>query len=333
MRKSAWKIIGSLLCILVIISVGLLANHSIGFRHYAESGISGPSGKDGYALKEGNMKLTVLVDNNTLIDRYFFAEPGISLFIEQGGKRILFDVGYSDIFLKNAQKMNIDLRILDYVILSHGHFDHTWGLDPLVRLYTESQIENLHYKSPAVVGHPLVFLSKTIGGVKEAGSLISQDKLSQLFQIELSEDSVWLTERLLYLGQIERKNDFEAQKSLGSILKQDGAEPDYLLDDTALAYKSPQGLVIITGCSHSGICNIIEQAKRLCQEDRILDIVGGLHLLNPSQEQLQGTLAYMKNLSPKEMHACHCTDLNSKIALSRVVNLKEVGVGLILEYE
>ncbi|MBN1222691.1 MAG: MBL fold metallo-hydrolase, partial [Candidatus Aminicenantes bacterium] len=112
-----------------------------------------------------------------------------------------------------------------------------------------------------------------------------------------------------------------------------GVEPDRLLDDTALAYKSPQGLVVITGCSHSGICNIVEQAKRLCKEERILDIVGGLHLLNPSIEQLQGTLEYMKHLNPKEMHACHCTDLNSKIALSRVANLKEVGVGLILEYE
>jgi len=59
------------------------------------------------------MRLTVLVDNNTLIDRYFFAEPGVSFYIEQGEKRMLLDVGYSDIFLKNAQKMNVDLRSLD----------------------------------------------------------------------------------------------------------------------------------------------------------------------------------------------------------------------------
>jgi 7,8-dihydropterin-6-yl-methyl-4-(beta-D-ribofuranosyl)aminobenzene 5'-phosphate synthase len=53
----------------------------------------------------------------------------------------------------------------------------------------------------------------------------------------------------------------------------------------------------------------------------------------PSKEQLQGTLEYLKKLNPKQMHACHCTDLSSKIALSEVVNLKEVGVGLVLEYE
>jgi len=279
------------------------------------------------------MKLTVLVDNNTIIDRYFLAEPGVSLYIEQGGKRILLDVGYSDVFIKNAQKMNIDLRTLDYVVLSHGHLDHTWGLDPLVRLYTESNIEGLPHKRPTTLAHPLAFFSKTIDDLKEVGSFISRDKLSKHFAIELSKNPVWLTDRLLFLSEIERKNDFEGKKPIGSIMKPSGEEPDYLYDDTALVYKSPQGLVIITGCSHSGICNIVEQAKKLCKEERVIDIVGGLHLLNPSKEQLRGTLEYMKKLNPKQMHACHCTDLNSKIALSKVVNLKEVGVGLVLEYE
>lgn len=282
--------------------------------------------------KEGKMRLTVLVDNNTLIDRYFFAEPGIALYIEQGGKRILLDVGYSDIFIKNAQKMNIDLRTLDYVVLSHGHLDHTWGLDPLIRLYTESRIEGLPHKKPTVVAHALAFFSKTFDDM-EIGSLLSREKLSKNFPVELSKDPIWLTERILFLGEIERKNDFEGKKPIGLIMKPEGEEPDYLYDDTALAYKSPQGLVIITGCSHSGICNIVEQAKKLCDEERVVDIVGGLHLLDPSKEQLHGTLKYMKELSPKQMHACHCTDLNSKIALSQVVNLKEVGVGLVLEYE
>jgi 7,8-dihydropterin-6-yl-methyl-4-(beta-D-ribofuranosyl)aminobenzene 5'-phosphate synthase len=286
-------------------------------------------------MKKNNkkkMKLTVLVDNNTLIDRYFLAEPGISLYIEQGGKRILLDVGYSDVFIKNAQKMNIDLRTLDYVVLSHGHLDHTWGLDPLVRLYTESDIEGIPHKRPAVLAHPLAFFSKIVGDGNEIGSLISQDKLSKHFAIKLSKDPIWLTERVLFLGQIERKNDFEGKKPIGSIMKPGGEEPDYLYDDTALVYKSPQGLVIITGCSHSGICNIVEQAKKLCKEERIIDIIGGLHLLDPLKEQLQGTLEYMKKLNPKQMHACHCTDLNSKIALSKVVNLKEAGVGLVLKY-
>ena len=82
------------------------------------------------------MKLTVLMDNNTLIDRYFLAEPGVSYLVEVDGKRILFDVGYSDAFITNARKLAIDLLDVDFVVLSHAHLDHTWGLIPLIRLYT-----------------------------------------------------------------------------------------------------------------------------------------------------------------------------------------------------
>jgi 7,8-dihydropterin-6-yl-methyl-4-(beta-D-ribofuranosyl)aminobenzene 5'-phosphate synthase len=105
-----------------------------------------------------------------------------------------------------------------------------------------------------------------------------------------------------------------------------------MLDDSAIAYRSSKGLVIITGCSHSGICNIVEHARTVCGNERIVDIVGGFHLLNPSQEQLQGTISYLKTINPTVVHACHCTDLMSKIEMSRSVELKEVGVGLVLEY-
>lgn len=107
---------------------------------------------------------------------------------------------------------------------------------------------------------------------------------------------------------------------------------DFVLDDSALVYKAPHGLVTITGCSLAGICNLVEQAKRIYGEDRVVDIVGGLHLLEPPAVQLSGTLKYPKALAPGSVHAYHCTDLGSKIALSQVVSLKEVGVGLVLEY-
>ena len=73
------------------------------------------------------MQLTVLVDNNTLIDRYYLGEPGVAYYLEDGDVRILFDVGYSDIFLRNAQALGIDLSRLQQVVLSHGHNDHTRG--------------------------------------------------------------------------------------------------------------------------------------------------------------------------------------------------------------
>lgn len=276
------------------------------------------------------MKLTVLVDNNTLTD--FVGEPALSHFVEAQGKKILFDAGYSDVFITNARRLHIDLLDVDFVVLSHGHLDHTWGLVPLVRLHTEVMADKLPVKKPALIAHPLAFLPRKLENLPEIGSLLREDKLSGFFDVQPSREPVWLTQRLVFLGEIERSNDFEAKKPLGKILENGVEKDDLLFDDSALAYKSPEGLVIITGCSHSGICNIVEQARRICGEERVVDIVGGLHLLDPSAEQLQGTLEYLRALRPRSLHACHCTDLRSKIALSMVVELKEVGVGLTLEY-
>ena len=279
------------------------------------------------------MKLTVLIDNNTLIDRYFLGEPGVSYLIETDVKKILFDVGYSDAFIINARKLSIDLMNVDFIVLSHGHLDHTWGLFPLVRLYTDWMFERQNVNKPTLVTHPLTLSSKKFGDLPEIGTFLPKNKLTGYFNLKLSREPVYLTERLVYLGEIERTNEFEAKKPVGKTLDGSGIEKDdFLIDDSALAYNSPEGLIIITGCSHSVICNIVEYAKKVCGDDRVVDIIGGFHLLNPLKEQLNGTIEYMKSLHPASVHACHCTDLNSKIALSSVVNIREVGVGLILEY-
>ena len=280
------------------------------------------------------MKLTVLLDNNTLIDHYFLGEPGVSYFLEDGDTYVLFDVGYSDAFIRNAQKMpDVDLFDVGVLVLSHGHLDHTWGLLPLAQLYSEAMFEGRSFKKPALVAHPAVFQSKILGEWGEIGSIISAERLAGHFDVRFSREPVWLTERLVFLGEIERTNDFEAKTPIGKVVAGQQEADDYLIDDSALAYQSPQGLVIVTGCSPAGICNIVEQAKRVCGEERVVDIVGGFHLLEPSEEQLQGTLDYMRKLRPAEVHACHCTDLASKIALAGVANLKELGVGTVLEYD
>jgi 7,8-dihydropterin-6-yl-methyl-4-(beta-D-ribofuranosyl)aminobenzene 5'-phosphate synthase len=278
------------------------------------------------------MKLTVLIDNNTLIDRYFIGEPGVSYFIEDDGTKVLFDVGYSDAFILNAHRMAVNLLDLDFVVLSHGHLDHTWGLIHLVQLYTEAIIENLPVKRPVLVAHPSVFSTRTSNGLGEIGSLLSEDKLSGHFDLRFSREPVGLTERLVFLGEIERTTEFEGKTAMGRIRENNDEKDDFIDDDSALVYKSADGLIIITGCSHAGIGNIVQYAQKICGEKKIIDIIGGFHLLNPSAEQLQGTMEYMKSLNPRSVHACHCTDLRSKIELAKVADLEEVGVGLTLEY-
>lgn len=278
------------------------------------------------------MKLRVLVDNNTLIDRYFFAEPGLSLFIEIDGLRILFDTGYSHLFLGNARRMGIDPLQADMVVLSHAHLDHTWGLQHLIQRHAEAAFENRPAPRPTLVAHPTVFDPRSMPGLGPIGSLVSRKTAAAWFDLRLSAEPVWLHPDLVFLGQIDRTNDFEAGTPIGRIHTDQGEQDDYLLDDSALAYRSAQGLVIITGCAHAGICNTVAQAMAVCGETRIADILGGFHLLDPPRRQLEETVRTLKGWSPAAVHACHCTDLASKIALARGVPIREVGVGLALDY-
>ncbi|EOC99741.1 MBL fold metallo-hydrolase [Caldisalinibacter kiritimatiensis] len=275
------------------------------------------------------VRLTVLVDNNTLCT--LKGEWGLSYFIEDEDKKILFDTGYSDLFIKNAEKLDINIEDTDYIVFSHGHYDHTWGIQYLIRLYRENW--SVKEKRPELLAHPYAFIPKINSKGRRNGTIISKDEASRNFKLNLSKEPVWITDRLVFLGEIERVNKFQEVKTGRKIIKDGKIEEDYLIDDTALAYKTEEGIVVITGCSHSGICNIVEYAKKVCKDDRIVDIIGGFHLLNPPKEKIEGTLKYMRVLKPRTIHPCHCTDLKSKIVLSQVANVEEVGVGLTLEYK
>ncbi|BEP30028.1 MBL fold metallo-hydrolase [Helicovermis profundi] len=278
------------------------------------------------------MKLTVLIDNNTLIDRYFLGEPGVSYFIESEGKKILFDLGYSDAFIYNGEKMKIDLFNIDFLAISHSHLDHTWGLEPYIKRLSEELFEGRNFNKSTFIAHPRVFDSKTFYGKDEFGITLDKEKVLKYFKNAISKEPIWLTNKLVFLGEIPRENDFESIESIGKVLIDDKYEEDYNIDDSALCYKSENGLVIITGCSHSGICNIIDYAKEVCNENKVFDVIGGFHLQNPSKIQLDKTVDYFSKLGVKKIHACHCTDLKSKIELSKVVDIDEVGVGLVIKY-
>ena len=280
------------------------------------------------------LTLRVLVDNATLVDRYFTSEPALSLYLECGEKRILFDTGYSDAFLMNAGKMGIDLFDLDYLVLSHGHIDHTGGLPYLLKVFLEAAIEECPHRIPMVIAHPHCFYPRPMPRLADVGSPVDEARLSRQCPVTTSRSPVWLTDELVFLGEIERTMDDAVpdRHKKRTIITPGGMQPDRILDDTALAYRSSSGLVIVTGCSHSGVCNIIEYAKKVCAEPRIRDVIGGFHLKESDQEALGATLAYLNGVSPGALHPCHCTSLAAKIALAGIVAPGEVGVGLTLEY-
>jgi 7,8-dihydropterin-6-yl-methyl-4-(beta-D-ribofuranosyl)aminobenzene 5'-phosphate synthase len=281
-----------------------------------------------------SLTIRVLVDNNTLIDRYYRGEPGLSFFIENGSRKVIFDTGYSGLFIENAWKMGLDPLLADYIVFSHGHIDHTGGLPDLARLFLEAKLESHRHRIPHLLAHPYCFYPRPLERYYDSGSLLSFDRVSQYFTVESSRAPVWITRDLVFLGEIERKIPLPVREKdqKRKILLPSGMVQDDLLDDSALACRLPDGIVIITGCSHSGIANIIEKAKQVCGDDRILDIIGGFHLLDFTPKEMADTVAYLKNASVRALHPCHCTSLAAKIAIAQAAPVLETGTGLTLSY-
>lgn len=201
-----------------------------------------------------------------------------------------------------------------------------------MKFYSEAKAENLNYINPTVIAHPEAFSYKEYSG-DEIGSILDSKKIGRYFGTTLASEPLWITDNLVFLGEIERGNDFENIEPIGQCEKLYSMVDDHVYDDSALVYKSFQGLVIITGCSHAGICNIIEYAKKVCNDDRILDVIGGFHLIEPSEVQAEGTLNYFNEQNIKNIHPCHCTSLEYKIKLSKSTNIMDVGVGLSMSYQ
>lgn len=276
------------------------------------------------------IKITVLVDNNTLIDSYFCGEPGVCYYIEAGGRKILFDTGYSDIFITNAQTLNIDLASINELILSHGHNDHTWGLSHLVQHFDRRNIETA--QSRTLIYHPDALQPKNLQ-TKVIGANTPKDVLSAYFNLIETKEPYYLSENIIFLGQIPRNNHFEGKEAIGTTVDTNkNCIEDYVLDDTALAIKTSEGLIVITGCSHSGICNIVEYAKKITKLDKIVTVIGGFHLQQASDEILNLTGDYFSQQDLSHIHPCHCTDLSAKIHLAKYAAVKEVGAGLQLIY-
>lgn len=268
------------------------------------------------------MKVRILMDNHTEIDVYYLGEPAVSYWLETEGKVFLFDAGYSDAFLKNAKDMDIDVTQAEAVLLSHSHIDHTGGLQFLTELKFP--------KKPRFIAHPDAILPHDWNGM-DIGSPVSAEKLAEKFIIELTKEPVWLTEKLVWLGEIPHTLDFEPAYAIGTVEKDGVKTADYIPDDTALVYVGEKGLSIITGCSHAGICNIITYAKKLTGVERVQSVLGGFHLFDVD-ERAKATIAYLKKENISELYPCHCTSFAVRAALHAEAPVKEVAVGTELEW-
>jgi len=260
------------------------------------------------------MKLTVLTEN--CAGGKLLAEHGISYLIEMDGEKILFDAGYSDVFIKNARTMGINLQSeVKKVVLSHGHWDHGDGL------------RFLDGKSLWV--HPAAFMKRfRKRDFSPVGLSVSKAELEKKFRITESTEPLQITEDLFFLGEIPRENDFEAQTT--SFTDHQKNE-DFVPDDSALAAIVNKELIVITGCSHSGICNITEHARRVTGISKVGGVLGGFHL-KYQDEQTRKTLACLKKLQTDRIFPSHCTELPALAVFYNEFKKPQLKTGMVLEF-
>lgn len=281
------------------------------------------------------MKVTLLQENTSLFGRYYAAEHGFSAWIEDADKKILFDCGFSDKFIQNANDMHIDLRTADYVVLSHGHRDHTGGLKYLIKYYNDMAMPR---KPTMLVSSEDIFLRK-YNFVKDhfSGLDVSRELIERYFDLRIEPNPLWITENLCFMGLTPLTNDYEHKVPQVAKKEKNGIWVDDVVDeDTQFAYlhKNKTDVSVVASCAHYGICNIMEYAKKITGAAHVDTYLGGSHLRidEVPQSQLDRTCEYVKAQNIRRFYICHDTDLHCKLALWNATPSIEAGVGLCVDF-
>lgn len=243
------------------------------------------------------MKVTILTDN--MAGPRFIATHGFSCYIE-ADINVLFDTGPDTTYIENAKRLNLNLKP-DYIVLSHGHWDHGNGLE----FFTDKV---------KLLCHPACF-SRRYSKVKDryVGLSLNSEDIGERFVLKESKEPVYLSKSVIYLGEIPRLNDFEAQQT---DFVDDKGSDDFIFDDSAIVIRSGEGLIIISGCAHAGICNTIEYAKKITGINKVEAVFGGFHLKSQGEQTIR-TINYLQKSGITKVFPSHCTSLP---ALSKFYN-------------
>jgi 7,8-dihydropterin-6-yl-methyl-4-(beta-D-ribofuranosyl)aminobenzene 5'-phosphate synthase len=245
-------------------------------------------------------RITIVVDNNAASG--LLAEHGFSAWIEVSGQRLLFDTGQGPVFPNNIDKLDIDLRRTDALVLSHGHYDHTGGV-PLVI----ERVPAVH-----VYIHPAATEPRFAIRFGAAKSIAMPDATRYALERLPSTSVHWSNEPLELAtdvgvtGPIPRFTNYEDTGG-PFFFDKEGTRHDPIADDMALWIRTEQGLVVIVGCSHAGLINTLHYVQRLSGGSRIHAVLGGFHLNTASSVRMDKTMEALLELAPDLIVPCHCT--------------------------
>ena len=285
-----------------------------------------------------SLKITVLAEDSVAYESPYLGQHGISLLLtaqrDDVDRNILVDVGQNQkALLENTEKMGIMPSCIDAVVLTHCHYDHTQGLGKVLK--------EIDKKDLPVIAHPDIFRLNFITDpyLRHVG-IMDGDKKEEIEAaggtLFLTRDSLELMPGLITTGEVERVTDFEEVGIALYTVNGGELQSDPMRDDISLvANVKGKGLVIITGCSHAGIVNIVKQAVTITGTEKVHGIIGGFHLIEAPVDRIKKTAQALRGFEPDWVYAGHCTGFRAQAEFFRILkdHFSPLHTGIIVEVQ
>jgi 7,8-dihydropterin-6-yl-methyl-4-(beta-D-ribofuranosyl)aminobenzene 5'-phosphate synthase len=257
-------------------------------------------------------KITILCDN-TISKTGFIGEHGFSLLIERMNEKYLFDTGPGMSLPLNLKFLNKDLEGLEKVFISHGHYDHTGGLK-----WVAQQADKIE-----VVAHPAIFsrhmaldsLDKS-EVPRYIGCQFTQDELERLgVTFNFIDQTQEVAPGLWFVTGIESAPENLPNDSRLIISKGDRFVQDPIRDDASLLMDTEGSPVLILGCAHAGVFNILDHIKENMGITKLRAILGGTHLMFFEPEDVLRAIEKFEEFSIDMVGVSHCTGFQAAVTL------------------
>lgn len=273
------------------------------------------------------MKITTLIENKNTGNEMLLCEHGLSLLIETHGKRLLFDTGATGAFVENAAALGVDLGRLDAVIISHAHYDHSGG----VKRFLGTVPAGVHFLLGEDYFKPKY--KQTAEGVRYIGSSFEKEDLhnaaARLSQVSAT---TALGQGIYLVKNFTRTYAFEPLNPNFVLPHGDGWQIDPFWDELALAIETRRGLVVVAGCSHCGVANLLSAVSATFQRP-VVGVIGGSHLVEADYARITKTITAFKKIGLKQCWLSHCTGeiAGERFAEAFGKNYKENHTGNVIE--